>query len=180
MKLTYYFIDPDGKQSEPVDKEYFKLNGVNPVTWIWFEGLPEWIEAREIPSLTPFISTMTPESFSKIENNKLTKKDLEYPTKRKSKSCLKPKSWLFESILVTLLCFMPFGIVAIIYSSRISILWKHEKYAEAIENTYKARIWIRWSIFTLLMILVALLFVMYVTPELMEIDYINESYHFNL
>jgi hypothetical protein len=34
-----------------------------------------------------------------------------------------PKNWLIESILVTILCCLPFGIVGIIHATKVESLW---------------------------------------------------------
>ncbi|MCB9183067.1 MAG: CD225/dispanin family protein [Flavobacteriales bacterium] len=35
----------------------------------------------------------------------------------------RPRTWLVESILVTLLCCVPFGIVGIIHAAKVNELW---------------------------------------------------------
>lgn len=45
-----------------------------------------------------------------------------------------PKSWLLESILVTLFCCLPFGIIGIIYATKVETLF----YAGDIEGAKRA------------------------------------------
>ena len=42
-----------------------------------------------------------------------------------------PKSWMAESILVTILCCLPFGIVGIVYASKINSLFAAGQYEAA-------------------------------------------------
>lgn len=64
----------------------------------------------------------------------------------------RPSSHLALSILVTLLCCVPFGIVAIIYASKVDSSWNAGKEAEAWEYSRKARNWSLWGIAALLLI----------------------------
>ncbi len=52
-----------------------------------------------------------------------------------------PKSWLAQSILVTIFCFLPFGIVGIVYASRVKRLFKQGQYVEANDASRHARLW---------------------------------------
>jgi hypothetical protein len=54
-----------------------------------------------------------------------------------------PKSWLVESILVTLLCCLPFGIVGIINAANVNSQWSAGRYDEAEKSSANAK---RWTI----------------------------------
>lgn len=54
---------------------------------------------------------------------------------------VKPDSWLAWSILSTLLCCLPAGIVAIVYSSKVDGLWFGGQKAAAVEAARKAKTW---------------------------------------
>ena len=53
-----------------------------------------------------------------------------------------PKTWLVESILVTLFCCLPFGIIGIINSGKVESLYNKGKYAEAEMASKDAKKWI--------------------------------------
>lgn len=55
----------------------------------------------------------------------------------------KPDNYLVWAILSTLLCCLPFGIVAIVKSSKVDILWYAGNHAEAIQASNDAK---KWSI----------------------------------
>lgn len=55
----------------------------------------------------------------------------------------KPDNYLVWAILSTLLCCLPFGIVAIVKSSKVDTLWYAGNYAEAIQASNDAK---KWSI----------------------------------
>lgn len=55
----------------------------------------------------------------------------------------KPDNYLVWAILSTLLCCLPFGIVAIVKSSKVDSLWYAGNHAEAIQASNDAK---KWSI----------------------------------
>jgi hypothetical protein len=57
-----------------------------------------------------------------------------------------PKNYLVWSILVTLFCCLPLGIVAIIKSSQVNGLWAQGRYAEAQASADSAKKWVTWSV----------------------------------
>jgi predicted secreted protein len=57
-----------------------------------------------------------------------------------------PKNYLVWSILATLFCCLPFGIVAIVKSSQVNGLWAQGRYPEAQASADSARKWVIWSV----------------------------------
>lgn len=53
-----------------------------------------------------------------------------------------PKSWLVESILLTLCCCLPIGIYCIVKASSVNSLWNCGRYDEAREASEKAKKWL--------------------------------------
>ena len=56
-----------------------------------------------------------------------------------------PNNYLVWSILATLFCCLPFGIVAIVKSSQVNGLWAQGRYAEAQASAESAKRWVVWS-----------------------------------
>lgn len=52
-----------------------------------------------------------------------------------------PDNYLVWAILSTVLCCLPFGIVSIVYSNKVSGLWAQGRYAEAHEAASNAKKW---------------------------------------
>lgn len=48
---TMYFIISEGQQAGPFPKEHLKARGVEKDTYVWREGLEEWVPASELPEL---------------------------------------------------------------------------------------------------------------------------------
>ncbi len=53
-----------------------------------------------------------------------------------------PTNYLAYSIIATLLCCLPTGIVSIIYANKANSLWANGSYEEAIDAKNKARTWL--------------------------------------
>ena len=57
----------------------------------------------------------------------------------------RPDNYLVWSILVTVLCCVPFGIVAIINSAKVSGLWAAGQFAEAQKASENAKKFVIWG-----------------------------------
>lgn len=52
-----------------------------------------------------------------------------------------PKTWMVESILVTVFCCLPFGIAGIVYASKVSSLFAAGNYEAALQASKDAGKW---------------------------------------
>lgn len=59
----------------------------------------------------------------------------------------RPKSWLVESILVTLFCCLPFGIVGIINAASVNSKYDAGDYAGALSASQQAGKWTKIGLF---------------------------------
>lgn len=57
-----------------------------------------------------------------------------------------PNNYLVWSILVTIFCCIPFGIVAIVKSSQVNGLWAQGRFVDAQASAASAKKWIIWSV----------------------------------
>lgn len=127
-------------------KKYFYTNGINnfgPFTFeeleekkitretrVWFKELGEWklagniLELNEIFDVTPPENTIT--NSSNMENMN---------TQRP------PKTWLVESILVTLFCCLPFGIAGIVNAARVESKFYSGDFQGAMRASVQAKTW---------------------------------------
>ena len=58
-----------------------------------------------------------------------------------------PKTWMTESILVTIFCCLPFGIVGIVNASKVSSLYAQGNYTEAQQASSNAKKWTKIGFF---------------------------------
>jgi hypothetical protein len=71
---------------------------------------------------------------------------------------LKPNNWLWLAIVVTVLCCLPFGIVAIVNAVKVDSLYYYGKYEESERMSQKAKIWIFVSIVAALLYCILCIF----------------------
>lgn len=65
-----------------------------------------------------------------------------------------PKTWMAESILVTIFCCLPFGIAGIVFAAKVSSLYAAGKYEEAVEASNNAAKWTKIGFFVGLAVMV--------------------------
>src|SRR3546814_17142714 len=66
----------------------------------------------------------------------------------------RPKNWLVESILVTLFCCLPFGIVGIVYAASVNGTYDAGQYNEALDISQQAGKWTKLGFFVGIPVLV--------------------------
>lgn len=69
---------------------------------------------------------------------------------------VRPKTWLVESILITILCCLPFGIVGIVNAARVNSLYDQGLYDESIRISKNAK---KWAMFGLIAGIIYIIFV---------------------
>jgi len=57
-----------------------------------------------------------------------------------------PKNYLVESILVTILCCLPFGIAGIVFASQVNSKFAVGDYEGAIASSKSAKKWMTWGL----------------------------------
>jgi len=68
-----------------------------------------------------------------------------------------PKNYLIESILVTIFCCQPFGIVSIVYASQVNSKYTLGDYDGALQASKNAKKWMIWGLIVGLIIAVGFL-----------------------
>jgi hypothetical protein len=129
-----YYITDGHTNFGPFSLEQLKEKNITPSTRIWHSGLSGWTAASEIPELagllSAFPSPASPPSPSYTS-----------PVSGNAGQLRPPKTWLVESILVTLFCCLPFGIAGIIFASRVESKFYAGDPAGAIEASKEAGRW---------------------------------------
>ena len=83
---------------------------------------------------------------------------------------LKPNNWLLPSIVATILCCMPFGVVGLIFAIKVDGLYYNGRYDEAQSASQKAKMWTLVSAGAALLywVIWLMLFATGTLPEYME------------
>ena len=70
-----------------------------------------------------------------------------------------PKTWMAESILVTVFCCLPFGIAGIVFASKVSSLYAAGSYEAALQASKDAGKWTKIGFIVGLVVIVLYLLV---------------------
>lgn len=130
----YYYLDCNNQQQGPVDADKLVNYGVKHNTLVWKNGMGDWIEAGRIPELISYFA----------KSNGVVPPPPPYSSSSNS-SCppsysQKPDNLLLWSILSTVLCCLPLGIVAIVYSNKVDNLWNAKDYNGARDAAKQAKL----------------------------------------
>lgn len=121
--MSEYYILNGSEQQGPYTID--QLRGrVTPQTYVWREGLADWVQAINLPELSAVLLPEGSESPSGV---------------------VKPKDYLVESILVTLFCCMVFGILGIVYSAQANSAFSSGNITAANDFSAKAKQWVTYG-----------------------------------
>ena len=107
--------------------------------------MPEWVPARELPELSSLFDGSQPPPFREPHSHR------DQPPRRPGGGGHQrprgnpPKTWLLESILTTLFCCLPLGIVGIVYASRVESRFRQGDQVGAEEASRQAKQWVTIS-----------------------------------
>lgn len=161
-----FYILIDGKTEGPFSLEKLKEMPVTPQTKVWRQGMPEWLPAEQVGELNFLFGTPPPAPA--MDDNR----------RQAESSTLKiaPRTWLVESILITVLCCLPFGIVGIVYASKVSTLLNIGQYDEAVAASKEAGKWVKIGFITGLIgiiLYVLVVFLVIYTTDTSDMSYID-------
>lgn len=149
MQDVMIYYAQGGQQCGPVTLQQLLTLGLAPGTLVWYEGLESWTAASEAPYTAPYFRHAAPppppgyggggsqnayDGQQRYQGGYNNREQRQQPRRR-------PDDYLVWSILVTILCCLPFGIVAIVYSSKVNSLWAEGRYEEAYDSQRKAKNW---------------------------------------
>lgn len=139
-----YYLLKDGNKTGPFGFEELKTKPLSVDMLVWYKGLREWLEIKEIPELNELLKNVPPDRPQM------------------------PETYLLQSILVTIFCCLPLGVVAIMKSLKISEYYNRGQYAEAKKQSKETVMYLELGtiigIFIIALILIvyfSILFIMY-------------------
>jgi len=146
MKKYYY---TDGRvRYGPYSFDELKEQNISRHTLIWYEGLDNWVKAGDSEDFKDFFSKIPPP----IGN-------IQTENKNQDQKQAPPKSWLTESILVTIFCCLPFGIPGIVNAAKVESRFTAGNYTGAQRASNEAKKWTQLSFW--LGIIVIILYVIF-------------------
>ena len=130
----YYYTD--GKERfGPFTLEELAAKNISRDTMVWMEGLTDWIPAGNLTELQSLFSAGGPQ---------VPPVGAPYVNLMMEKP---PKNWLVESIIVTILCCIPFGIVGIVFATKVEGLWNSGQRDAALKASRDAGKWVKIGFF---------------------------------
>lgn len=138
----FYFINQQGAQVGPVEKESLLSYGVTRSTMVWTEGMPNWAPAEQVPELAELFQPVQPVYPNPTPGGYPYGQQPYNPAPGPQPGYMqKPQSYLWLAILTTILCCLPAGIVSIVYASKVDSNWAMGQYEQAKSNSDKAKMW---------------------------------------
>lgn len=120
-------------------EELTRVPGFGPETPVWREGLPDWTTAGRLPDTAHLFrygfGSGTPPSATAPAYAPGSPMPSQNPGPM-------PSTYLAWAVLATLCCCLPTGIVALIYSSKVSPLWLRGDYEGARRASERAGWWV--------------------------------------
>lgn len=158
-----YWTIIDNRHAGPFTAEQLMERGLSPDTPVWHPGLPDWVEAREIPELCSMIESArtapAPEPPAEPEpqpepqpyggfapaqqpwrNDAPRRPWQAEPPMQPAPQC--PPAYLAWSIIVTILCCQVLGVIAIVCSAQVKSAYNRGEYQRA----QKLSEWAQWMI----------------------------------
>lgn len=121
--MDFYILINNAKQG-PFPVEELADRSITPNTMVWTIGFSNWKQTKDVPELSEILSNLPPEPPGQMPM---------------------PKTWLVESILVTCLCCLPLGIIAIVYALKVETTYNNQQYKLAQYYSNKAYRWTLWG-----------------------------------
>ena len=150
--MASYYILENNQQAGPFTLEQLAARGINGFTNVWTQGMANWVPASQVPELQAVINRpqgfQTPPPYQGGGYQQAPQAgpapsygyNSSYAQQgQQAGPC--PKTWLLESILVTLFCCLPLGIVGIVNASKVSSAHSSGRYADALRASQDAGKW---------------------------------------
>ncbi|MDE6099284.1 MAG: CD225/dispanin family protein [Muribaculaceae bacterium] len=171
-----YWIYVEGLQRGPFTIEELADMRLTPDTPVWYEGLDNWIKASESPGLAPLLATrhdsgndrpldVEYSEVGRYDNFKTENIDTGHDNRSEGSGHMSsqtgygwreqasakpggecPPTYLAWSIIVTICCCLPLGLVAIFYSGKVKPCWQRGDVRGAAKASEMAQIMIILSI----------------------------------
>jgi len=147
-----WFYSNNGQQLGPItDQELtakFRNGELSSTDLVWKEGMSDWKPLGEVNLFSAGPMTQMPRS---MEGSVM----LQQPPIRTS-APIRPNipTYLWQSIVATVLCCMPFGVVAIVYAAKVDSLIAVGDYVGAQSASKSAKTWVGVSVGIFLLLFV--------------------------
>ena len=137
----YYYTDGTERYG-PFTIEQLRERNITGSTLVWKEGMADWLPASQVNELQSLLTPADSFSAPAVPSYANT-----------TTPGLPPKNWLVESILVTILCCLPLGIIGIINATKVESLWNAGQRDAAMKASQEAGKWVKIAFFSGIVVL---------------------------
>lgn len=155
---TWYYINSQGQQVGPVDKDSLRTAGLCSSSMVWREGMAQWQTAGSMPELAdvlaPAANTYNP---AQAQTPPPPAGGCAMPGYGQQSygqpQGTPPQSYMWAAVLTTCFCCLPFGVVAIVNASKVDDAWRMGNHQLANDYSQKAKKWSLWALISGLAVL---------------------------
>lgn len=134
-----YWIIQNGIQAGPFTLgQLAQRGGLTPETPVWYDGLPDWTVAAELPEFAGLIGVAPRPAAAPAP----AYAPGDPYARAAAADQTPPPTYLVWAILATVCCCVFTGIVAIVYSSKVTPAWQRGDYLAAKAASEKAGMWV--------------------------------------
>lgn len=169
---TKFYIARDGNPAGPYTLEEMNFQGLKRDTLVWNESMTGWTPAYMVPELAPIVTNAQYDSDNACNVPPIPGSQYSQPNYGAYQPQMRepcPKTWLVESILVTLFCCLPFGIVGIIYASKVESNYLQGDMEGAYKASRNAGKWTKLGFFIAIGIYILLVFEFAISGSLISL-----------
>lgn len=142
-----YYLDINGVQLGPFEKNELISNGLTRDTYVWCELMAGWTIASQVDDLADILPPIVHQT-----------QPVQQPQYYISQVPQLPETWMIQAILVTLFCCFPFGVVAIVKASQVTSRYRAGDYEGAESASKSAKLWVKYSLLPYAILFVLLIF----------------------
>ena len=141
--MNWYYTQNGGAQQGPVSQDELaaKLAGgeLRPADLVWREGMGDWVAISSVPEFRQ--AGGSPGGAPPLPQPPVFSNPYQAPLANGGYTGEMVPNYLWQSIVVTLICCLPFGIPAIVYASKVDSLVARGDIAGARAASKSAKTW---------------------------------------
>lgn len=129
-----YYIANNGHHEGPFEISELRSRGITAETLVWNESMPQWVPAGSVAELAELFVAPQPQVNPPYPGGARYGGGASYNPPM-------PNTWFIPSLLITILCCMPLGLVGLAYSLKVEPRYFAGQYLMAEDAANKAKIW---------------------------------------
>jgi len=148
--MQWYYSE-NGNQAGPISEEELRgkivSGAVKPEDLVWHDGMSDWQPVGKTPELAASLVSTSPAAGGVAPSSPVTS-PYQSPTAAPMNTGPEIPTYLWQSIVVTILCCWPLGIPAIVYAAKVDGLRRSGDWqaAHAASNSAKTWCWVAFGL----------------------------------